>query len=235
MKPSICYSKLFYCIIYETCRRKILFKYKNIFFFDVCFRNEDCKFEICIVDDAALIPETHLLPLLRFDLKALVLVGDKKFRSPNMLSRVRFLEVLFCRKFIKCRICFYFQCCCDKGFSRSLFGRIVECIDEKIRGEKSAYPTLKLQYKMNNEIMMWPNKYFYKRTMIENNRPRIKKSPFAELTVFKVNTLEDIEEQFMKKLLNFMVNKDRGSPVSLSYGIICGNSKACKSLNTLVR
>lgn len=99
----------------------------------------------------------------------------------------------------------------------------------------SAYPTLKLQYKMNNEIMKWPNKYFYKGTMIENKQPRIKKSPFAELTVFKVNTLEDIEEQFMKKLLNFMVNKDRSSPESLSYGIICGNSKAHESLNTLVK
>lgn len=82
---------------------------------------------------------------------------------------------------------------------------------------------------------MWPNKYFYKKTMTVNTHPRIKKSPFAELTVFKVNTLEDIEEQFMRKLLNFMVNKDRGKPDSLSYGIICGNSKAHESLNTLVK
>lgn len=88
---------------------------------------------------------------------------------------------------------------------------------------------------MNNEIMMWPNKYFYKKAMTENQGPRIKKSPFAALTVFKVNTLEDIEEQFVKKLLNFMVNKDRGSPECLSYGIICGNSKANASLNKLVK
>lgn len=46
-------------------------------------------FNLCIVDDASLIPEAYVLPLFRLGLNTLVLIGDDKMHTLSRTNKVR--------------------------------------------------------------------------------------------------------------------------------------------------
>lgn len=85
---------------------------------------------------------------------------------------------------------------------------------------------------MNAEISLWPNKFFYKNQMIALSKQN-RKTLFKPYTVFQVNTIEDIEIQFLKLLLQqcFEVNKH----MKCTYGIICGDPSSRTQIEDMLK
>lgn len=52
------------------------------------FRKYQNNFDLCIVDDANLIPEVYNLLLFRFKIQTFVLIGDKQLQSTAVLNEV---------------------------------------------------------------------------------------------------------------------------------------------------
>ena len=81
-------------------------------------------------------------------------------------------------------------------------------VNSQLNSERILYPTLCKQQRMLSEICTWPNKYFY-----ENSRMEIvpivrpKRSPFRQYTVFQVNTIEDIEIEFVRQKLELFCER----------------------------
>lgn len=115
---------------------------------------------------------------------------------------------------------FPLQCCRENGYSRSLFTRAIESF-KKFNSERILYPTLHKQRRMHPDIASWPNKIFYNNKMDLSPIVRMRRSPFKPYTVFQVNTIEDIEIEFVWQLLEFCFKIIK--PNRCSYGIICGN------------
>lgn len=166
---------------------------------------------MCLVDDASLIPEAHLFPVLQYDLQTLILIGDKKLETPSILSKP----------------------CRDNGFARSLFGRFIENCDIKGKAEKKTfYPSLKTVYRMSKPILEWPNKIFYDMQLTVKSTPHIKKSTFPAYTVFQMNVIDNIELNFLKDLLKVCTKAVPATKVP--YGIICGSPKTHELLNPMI-
>ncbi|XP_055312579.1 uncharacterized protein LOC129574522 isoform X2 [Sitodiplosis mosellana] len=171
----------------------------------------DRSFDVCIVDDASLCTEVELLPLFRLKLTTLLLVGDEKLQASTTQN----------------------ECCHENGYSRSLFSRVIasyKIFDSK----RILYPTLYKQRRMLPEICSWPNKYFYdsKMEIVPIVRPP-KRSPFHSYTIFQVNTIEDIEVDFVRQLLEFSIRDIKGRRCSL--GIICGHPDSRVEIETMIK
>lgn len=122
------------------------------------------------------------------------------------------------------------QCCRENGYSRSLFSRVIQSY-EQFDPQKKFYPTLHQQRRMHQSISSWPNKYFYNNKMKSN--ARLRQCPFEPYTVFQVNTIEDIEIDFVKKLLDFCVKKSASR--KCNYGIICGHPDSRNEIEAMLK
>lgn len=86
---------------------------------------------------------------------------------------------------------------------------------------------------MHQAIFHWPNKNFYKGSIkTETPTSIIRGSPFEPYTVYQVNTIEDNEVDFMRRLLEFCTKII--SPRNCSYGIVCGNPHSKNELEALI-
>lgn len=86
---------------------------------------------------------------------------------------------------------------------------------------------------MHEAIFAWPNKYFYNNKMKMSQTPRVRVAPFEPYTVLQVNNIEDIEIEFLEKLLNFCVQKITAK--QCSYGIICGHPNSKAEIETMLK
>ncbi|XP_044009982.1 uncharacterized ATP-dependent helicase C29A10.10c-like [Aphidius gifuensis] len=103
------------------------------------------KIPICIVDEAGQSTElASLIPLL-LGVKILILVGDPQQLPPTIISRDAKRH----------------------GMDVSLFARI-----QKIFRKESINPIqmLNVQYRMADEIALWPNKYFYSKEILNDTK-----------------------------------------------------------------
>lgn len=122
------------------------------------------------------------------------------------------------------------------GYSRSLFTRVIESY-RSFDTERNFFPTLNQQYRMDPAICLWPNKQFYK------NQLQIAKSqkkshstgsiPFEPYTLYQVNTVEDIEVDFVRQLLQVCFNAI--DPKRCTYGIICGHPSTKLELDAMIK
>lgn len=84
------------------------------------------------------------------------------------------------------------------------------------------------QHRMHGDILSWPNQAFYQNQIQPNSRKPSKSSAIAAYTVFQVNTIEDIEMEFVTKFLKLYTEKiDRSKS---SIGIICGHPATAHQL-----
>lgn len=125
-----------------------------------------------------------------------------------------------------------FQCCHDNGYSRSLFSRVIASY-KQFDPKRSFYPTLYTQRRMLPDICSWPNKYFYDNKMEIVPIPRFKRSPFKPYTVFQVNTIEDIEIDFVRQLLEFCIRGIKEK--RCSCGIICGHPESRDEIEAMIK
>lgn len=86
---------------------------------------------------------------------------------------------------------------------------------------------------MNVEIASWPNTYFYNKTMALAPIARPQRSPFKAYTVLQVNTIEDIEMEFVKQMLDFCMKQFE--PRRCTCGIICGNPSSKEAIEQAIK
>lgn len=95
------------------------------------------------------------------------------------------------------------------------------------------YTKLNTQHRMHEQIFAWPREAIYKgNSSVQPNKANQFNS-ISPYTVLQVNTIEDIEIDFLKQLLEMCVQ--RASPKKFSYGIICGNSETRIQLNEMFK
>lgn len=81
---------------------------------------------------------------------------------------------------------------------------------------------------MHDDILHWPNREFYNGQIRANVRNPRKSNRAAAYTVFQVNTVEDIEVEFLTNFLKLYTEKiDRSKS---SIGIICGHPATGRQL-----
>lgn len=246
---------LIFIYIHEKCvafENEIL--YIQLIF--VSFQSANIAFEVCIVDDASLCSEAEILPLFRLKLNTLLLVGDEKLQTSTTQNEVSIFFVFeFCRVFIgidslkrtrffsrvkfnnqqftwkkSIKFGFLLQCCRENGYSRSLFSRIIESY-KQYDPKRRYYYKLDQQCRQHQSICSWPNKYFYKNTMKTAQNVRVRVCPLEPYTVFQVNTIEDIEVDFVEKLLDCCVNRIK----PYKFGIICGHPASKDQIETMLK
>lgn len=223
--------------------------FKIFFFFEMYWRNQNFlifqysflrnsakrSFDVCIVDDASLCTEVELLPLFRLKITTLLLVGDEKLQTSTTQNKVcttnnsNFHFSINIKYFEKINSP---QCCHENGYSRSLFSRVIASYKE-FDSSRILYPTLYKQRRMLPEISKWPNQYFYRNEMEIVPIPRVKRSPYHSYTIFQVNTIEDIEVNFVQQLLEFSICaiKER----RCTCGIICGHPKSRDEIEKMIK
>lgn len=113
-----------------------------------------------------------------------------------------------------------------------MFSRVIASYDQFDSKKRFVY-SLEQQHRMHESIYWWPNKYFYKNKMKKIRNARVRACTFTPYTVFQVNNIEDIEIDFMEKLLKYCVKQMH--PRKFSYGIVCGHPDSKTEIETLLK
>lgn len=101
-------------------------------------------------------------------------------------------------------------------------------MDEK----RNLFPTLCKQRRMHSDIFSWSNKFFYKNEIIPLAKQN-RKTKFKPYTVFQVNTIEDVEIAFLKRLLELCFTEARHN--DCKYGIICGDPNSQAPIEAMLK
>ncbi|XP_057331941.1 uncharacterized protein LOC130671857 [Microplitis mediator] len=128
------------------------------------------KIPICIIDEAPQASECHSFLPLMLGVKTLILVGDSKLLWPK----------------------FYSEGIKNNDLDQSLFARA-----EKIfKGtEKNPILSLDVQYRMDESIAQWPNKFFYKGAL-KNSVP-VETTCFYKYRVLNHSCLEVSDDYYL--------------------------------------
>lgn len=88
---------------------------------------------------------------------------------------------------------------------------------------------------MHKDILSWPNEAIYNgRIQLPKAPPTTKSRSTAAYSVFQVNTIEDIEIDFLAQYLKYYVSHiDRHR--SASIGIICGHPATGEQLKDKIK
>ncbi|EUD64981.1 hypothetical protein C922_04609 [Plasmodium inui San Antonio 1] len=169
---------------------------------------ENLEFEYLIIDEACQCVELSCLIPFRLKIKNVIMLGD-----PKQLPATTFSSD-----------------CTKYGYSRSLFERLLMCNAPNV--------LLNVQYRMREEICCFPNMYFYK-GLIKNDENLMKKSSFylhylnlygsykfiniegIESTTCHKSYINYVEAYFIFKLVlyihHFFSNKNDENPIPSFY------------------
>ncbi|XP_055374118.1 uncharacterized protein LOC129607268 [Condylostylus longicornis] len=174
-------------------------------------------FDVCIIDEATQCNEPWTLVPLQFGINSLILIGDTQQLPATTLS---YLSKAY-------------------NFGKSYFTRAKEVIGMENRFIMS----LKIQYRMHPEICKWPNSYFYRNRLMNDDittsfTPILKPYTIIELNFNQnkssTNGIENCSEaDFIVKLVQGLVEL---MPVQkFSYGIITPYNLHCHNLREKIR
>ncbi|GAW83233.1 hypothetical protein, conserved [Plasmodium gonderi] len=169
---------------------------------------ENLEFEYLIIDEACQCVELSCLIPFRLKIKNIIMLGD-----PKQLPATTFSSE-----------------CIKYGYSRSLFERLLLCNVPNV--------LLNVQYRMRQEICYFPNKYFYK-GLIKNDENVMSKESFyihylnlygpykfinidgIESTTHNKSYINYVEAYFIFKLViyihHFFSNKNNENPIPSFY------------------
>ncbi|KAJ6641516.1 Helicase SEN1 [Pseudolycoriella hygida] len=166
------------------------------------------KVDVCIIDEATQCSEPLTLLPIQFGMPSLVLVGDSQLVPSTVYSSA-----------VK-----------ERKYGNSLFARC-----QKLCLGKFPSPIFEMnfQYRMHQEILMWPNCQFYKNRLVPHNIVKDDNFPITpyKLLSYSVDKGSKESEQIMliiEVLLNHVAR-------SHSIGIMCTNFKQDSVLRNKLR
>lgn len=181
--------------------------------------NINCHFTACIVDEAGQSIEPLIYVPLLLGINKLILVGDDKQLQPLVKSKVAK----------------------DNGLGISLFKRLKTWFEHK-RSTRKNFPVtmLNTQYRMHNEICLFPSTYFYKGVVKTAPSVKMRKQlPFQPYMILEHESQQDntgelnIGEAYM--IVNLVEILLDSECQSLSIAVLTPYHKQREQINVLLR
>ncbi|XP_050055376.1 uncharacterized protein LOC114120381 isoform X1 [Aphis gossypii] len=181
--------------------------------------NINCHFTACIVDEAGQSIEPLIYVPLLLGINKLILVGDDKQLQPLVKSKVAK----------------------DNGLGISLFKRLKTWFEHK-RPTRKSFPVtmLNTQYRMHNEICLFPSTYFYKGVVKTAPSVKMRKQlPFQPYMILEHESQQDntgelnIGEAYMiVSLVEILLDSECQS---LSIAVLTPYHKQREQINVLLK